>query len=410
MSGLAWAGLGLVLVGAWAGTPGLLLVGSLGLLVEGSRAVWARFGLGGLEYERHLATDRAVCGDVIALDLTVRNRKALPLAWLRAVDLVSDGVTVRERDTVPTERAGQLALANAWSLAGFERVVRHYHVLANRRGVYALGPVRLTVSDVFARSAASRELPGRARYLVRPRMVSLRMADAPRAWLGPQPARRGLLEQSQLFAGIRPYQPGDPLRSVHWPSTARTGRPQVKRYDPALQHEVLIALDIATPASDLAVGSFDDDLVEGLCVAAASLARHLLADEVACGLAVAAFTGVVRRFAYLPPGSGPRQLGRLGDLLARLSSVPSAPFEELLSGLPTVLRPGATVLVLSSRDPTRRLATERRLGRLGFAVQHVAFGPRAAEAARRARSAGVAAFVARLEPDWQTGEALEVAG
>ncbi len=410
MSDLAWAGLALAVVGAVAAAPGLLLVGLLVFLAEVARSVWRRFGLQGVEYERRLERDRAICGDVIPLDVTVRNRKLLPLSWLRAVDLASDGVVVQERALVAAEPMGSLALANSWTLGSFERVVRHYHIRAERRGTYALGPVRLSVGDVFARVAATDERDDRDVYLVRPRMLAVRANDPVRAWLGPQPSRRGLLEQSQLFAGTRPYQPGDPIRNVHWKATARTGQAQVKRYDPALQREVLLALDIATPKSDIAVWDYDDELVEGLCVAVASLARELLDQGVATGLAVAAFVGAPRRFAFLAPGTSAKQLGRLGDILARASSVPSAPFGELLSALPTVIHPGTTVLVVSSRDPLARVRPERRLESSGFPVLHVAFGPQAADDAALARRAGVHAVSASLQPDWQTSDALDLVG
>jgi uncharacterized protein (DUF58 family) len=364
----------------------------------------------GIEYERRLGTERAVCGDVIALDVTIRNRKLLPLAWVRAVDVVSDGVVVRERPLVPVDPIGSVGLANAWSLRGFERVVRHYHLLADRRGAYSIGPVRLSVSDVFARVAARDERGGSEAYLVRPRMLPVRPAEAARAWLGPRRVRHGPLEDSMLFAGTRQHQPGDPVRRIHWKATARTGRPQVKRYDPAQQREVLIALDIATPKGDVAIWDYDDDLVEGLCVAAASLARDLLAQGVACGLAVAAFVGAPRRFAYVSPGTAPAQLGQIGDLLARASSVPSAPFGELLSGIPAILRPGTTVFVVSGRDPRPRGRVERRLAASGFPVRHVAFGPRSEELAAAARGGGVAAVAARLDPDWRTSSALELVG
>lgn len=410
MSALGWASAALVAIGALVDSPGPLVVGLLGLLAEGVRAVWARFGLDGLEYERHLESDRLVCGDVVRLDLTVRNRKPLPLAWLRASDAVSGGLAVQERRLVAEDRTGDRALVNTWSVGAYERVVRHLHLVAERRGTYAIGPVRLAVGDPFAREAAAEERPGRSAYLVRPRMVQVRETAPPRAWVGPRRARRGPLEQSLLFAGVRPYQAGDPLRRVHWRATARTAQPQVKRFDPALEPDTLIALDVATPVGDLAIGAFDEDLVEGLCVAAASLARRLLADGIACGLAVAAFTGVQRRSVLLAPGTAPGQLGRLADLLARVTPVSSARFEELLASIPARVRPGTTILVLSSRDPGPRLGVERRLVAAGFPVRHVAFGPHAPAAAATARRAGLGAIVASLEPDWRTSDALAVVG
>src|SRR5512134_3163995 len=143
MTGRAALGIVLALLGSLAGAPLVVLLGLAAVLLEGIRWIWQRGGLAQVSYERRLATDRAVVGDVVPLEIEVWNRKRLPLAWLRAEDAASEGLQVRERELVPTEWFGH-ALANAWSLAPFERVVRRFHVETGRRGVHTLGPVRLT--------------------------------------------------------------------------------------------------------------------------------------------------------------------------------------------------------------------------------------------------------------------------
>ena len=62
-------------------------------------------------------------------------------------------------------------LRNAWTLAPFERVSRHFHLTAERRGVYEIGPVGLAVGDLFGREAAADTRPVIDRFLVRPRTV-----------------------------------------------------------------------------------------------------------------------------------------------------------------------------------------------------------------------------------------------
>ena len=73
--------------------------------------------------------------------MTIWNRKRLPVAWLRAEDADQPA---RHRPGAPDRRrtgTGGRALRNAWTLAPFERVTRHFHFTAERRGVYELGPV-----------------------------------------------------------------------------------------------------------------------------------------------------------------------------------------------------------------------------------------------------------------------------
>ena len=403
-------GLGLLALGAVAGAPGLMLVGVLALLVAWLRGLWARFGLRDVTYERHLGTDRAVWGDEIPLDVTVWNRKLLPLAWLRTHDFVSDGAHLRERELTRSDTPGMAFLENRWTLAWFERVVRHFHLVADRRGIYRFENVRLEVADLFATATTSEERRARQLYVVRPRSVPVRRGGPERAMLGTRRARMSLFEDPALFAGVRPYQPGDPLKRIHWKSTARTGRPVSKRFDPSRERQVVIAVDMQTLEGPHWMMVFDDDAVEGLCVAAASLARSVLADGSACGLALAAFTGTPSTITYIPPGAASAQLGRISDVLGRASSFASLPFERLLGMLARRMPSGATVVTCSARDPSAFLPAARRLAGSGFDVRHVALGGEAETWARRAREAGIPASVGRLEPDWQHSDALVLAG
>ncbi len=221
-------GIALVVVGSFLDVPAMAVFGIVLLAIEAVRQPWARRGLVGVEYARHMARRRAVVGDAIPIDIEVWNRKALPLAWIRADDEAGPGVVIRERELAEPEGGeGQAGATfrNAWTLAPYERVVRHYHVVAERRGTYRLGPASIEVGDLFARSAAAREVPSVDRWLVRPRSVPVRADDRERHWGGDLSARRGLTDDPTRYAGIRTYQPGDPLRVVHWKAVARLGYP-----------------------------------------------------------------------------------------------------------------------------------------------------------------------------------------
>src|SRR5204863_7769208 len=60
----------------------------------------------------------------------------------------------------------------------------------------------------------------------------------------PSPALR-MFEQAERFAGVRPYQPGDPLNRIHWKLTGHAGELQVKLYEPSRAADVLLAMDLS---------------------------------------------------------------------------------------------------------------------------------------------------------------------
>lgn len=400
-------GFGLLLAGSFLGVPVAVVLGIVVLLFEAVRQPWSRRGLADVHYTRRLARDRLEWGDETTLTVSIWNRRRIPLAWLRADDAASTGVVVSERPLV-LSGSGDRVLRNVWTLAPFERVIREFHVRADRRGVFELGPVTLGVGDLFAREAATEERELVDHFLVRPRTVAAPVLLDEDRLGGEDRALAGLAEDPSRFAGIREYAPGDPIRRIHVRASARLGRPVVKRFEPSRDREVLIALDVQTtpgPAWDV---DYDADVVEALYVTAASLARSLLGARAAVGLTASGYSGVESRYAHLAVSSAPGQTERLLDLLARLSSHPSAPFERLLGIVARTVRPRTTVIVLTTRDPSRFVAHLRGIQRTGATVMVVTCGPDGPADAHRARAAGLAARSVRLDGPWRTAEHLAV--
>jgi uncharacterized protein (DUF58 family) len=407
-----WSGLGLlmILVGAAVGAPGLLLIGGLTLLSRWLTTLWSRYGLHGIRFDRHLGSDRAVWGDEVPLDVEIWNGKLLPVPLVAVDDYVTDTLSVVGRKLAASDRPGQGSLQNAWSLLWYERVVRHLVIDARRRGVFTFGPVRLTVSDLFERGTNSedRELP--AQLLVRPRTVPVRALEGARAPLGTTRSRASLFTDPSHFAGVRAYQPGDPPRRIHWRATARIGTPVSRRHEPVNERQVLIAVDLQTVPGPHWLMLFDDEQVESLCVAAASLSRRILREGSASGLLLGTQLAGGRRWAYVPPSSAKGQLGRIEDVLARVQPIVSLPFEQLLGVVPRRLAPGGTLVVLGARDPEPYLPVLRRLARSGYAVRHLGMGDDREAFRAAAAMAGLDAGTADLSPGWREADALVLAG
>lgn len=408
-----WVGLALAIavVGAAASAPGLLLIATVTLAYGLLTRLWTRYGLRDVEYRRTLGASRAVVGDTVPLDVRIWNRKPLPLPWVSADDLVTDGIVIRERPQLDrdAEVVGRRHLENAWSLAWYERVVRHFHVEAERRGFFEFGPVRLLVRDIIGREAAASEVEMPARLVVAPRSVPVHAAGRDLAPIGDRRARRGLFHDPALFGGVRPFQPGDSLRRVHWRATARLGTPVSKRFEPARGREVLIAIDVQTIEGPHWEMTYDDDAFEGLCVAAGSMARALLQAGISCGLAAASFTGTTQRTAFLAPSASTGQGNRVADLLARIGPVSSSPYEQLLTWLTRRVTPGTTILALTARNPRSWLPVLGRLGASGYDVEVVVMGPDAEAATAIVRRSGMRARRATLRPNWRRARALQLA-
>ena len=139
--------------------------------------------------------------------------------------------------------------------------------------------------------------------------------------------RRG---QGPDYLGIREYRPGDSMRHVHWPSTARTGTVMVREFEEEQTRRLAIVLDASDDAGEVWTP------LDRACAAAASVAF------------AAAAQGHGARLVAGTEG-GPEVLSRVDadELLRHLASVTpeGPPFAELLASLDPELR-GVETLVL----------------------------------------------------------------
>jgi uncharacterized protein (DUF58 family) len=239
---------------------------------------------------------------------------------------------------------------------------------------------------------------------VGPRTLAVRDAGTARAPIGERRARTGLVHDPALFGGVRPFQPGDPIRRIHWRATARLGRPVSRRFEPARSRHVILVLDIQTVPGPVWEMAWDPDAFEGLCVATASLARLELAQGASVGLAAAGFSGTAQRLAFLPARAGSGQLPRITDLLARLDPISSGTLGGLLTWLTRRVPAGASVVILTARADHETAPVLRRLAASGFGVDVLVLGAadQAADRARALRGAGIRTRAMTLDPDWST--------
>jgi uncharacterized protein (DUF58 family) len=112
------------------------------------------------------------------------------------------------------------------------------------------------------------------------------------------------------FDEVRPYTPGDDVRSIDWNVTARTGTPYIKRYVEERELTVMLVVDASASGDFGSVGQFKRELAAELA-AVLSFAATTNNDKV--GLLI--FTDRVE--LLVPPRKGRRHVLRLvRELLA----------------------------------------------------------------------------------------------
>ena len=226
---------------AWGQAVVLLWAAAIGgLAVAGT--FWSRAALGGVVVESEFEPPRAFVGEDVTLRVKISNTKRMPLPIVRLLVRYPPGL-LPEDTPDPTALRGH---KRRLSLGGRSEVELRLPVVAPTRGEFWLESVDVEVSDPFDLAPVRLEAAPERPLLVMPApRTGIPLRIVRRLPFGaPAPAVR-LFEDREHFAGVRDYEPGDPMHHVHWRVSAHAGRLQTKRFEPTRSAEVLFAVDVS---------------------------------------------------------------------------------------------------------------------------------------------------------------------
>lgn len=365
-------GLLLLLLLALAARQELLaLVCALVLLTAGLALVWNRWALARVSYERELGQLRAFPGDEVELVLRIENRKPLPLTMLDVRDKIPAGVEVLG-PKIYADRDGKHVLQRATSMRWYEGITWRYRVRCDRRGSYRFGPATLAAGDPFGFYQSFKDVPHHTSLVVYPRPLPLDELRLPsRHPLGQLRARQ-LVADPLRTIGVRDYHPDDPIKDIHWSATARTGTLQTRVYETTTTRELALFLDL--DSFEQYWQGIDEQQVERLISATATIVQTGLADGYAVGLYVNGSPAQFEQLVRLPPGRSPAQLERIMDTLARLTPISVTSIAHVLRVSSGDVPWGTTLLLLSGIAPAATCAALARLSGRGRSVAWLYLG------------------------------------
>lgn len=351
-----------------------LTLSAAGIL--GVAYLWRERALVNVVYRRKLPYRRGFPGETLDLTLEIENRKLLPVSWLRAQDSWPRAIAPLDEQTLaPSHIPDQGFLTNLFSLRWFERARRRYQLKLRQRGIYAVGPARLTSGDLFGMYEREQEHGPQDVITVFPELLPLgELGFPPEDPLGELRSRRRLFDDPQRPVGIREYHPEDSMRKVHWPATARTGRLQVKVHQPTSGQVLMACLNVST--FERTWQGVDSAVLEHMVRFAASLITQGIEDGHRVGIMA---NGCIARSDQpfrIAPGRTPGHLALLLEALAGVNPVVTTQFERYLMREAPRIPFGATLVVLTSVLPVELQETllvlkrhERRIVVISFAKQ-----------------------------------------
>lgn len=158
--------------------------------------------------------------------------------------------------------------------------------------------------------------------------------------------------EGSAFRGLRPYRRGDPLKDVHWRTSARTGRLMVCEYERRLTARYYVYLDLDSSKAD---GPRPGANLEEAVRLAATLGRQLQTENVLAQILV-----VGSDDGPAPPVFTAADAGRMLRFLGETPWGPTGGLLRLVErSLPAVEPDSFLVFVLPDLDEAAAAAVER---------------------------------------------------
>lgn len=376
------------------------------LVVLVASALWTLFSLWKVGLRRSTRTMRKQVGEVFSENYIIDNRSLLPKVWLKVTD--KSALMSGTGSKVITGLSGK----KSWNYVAF--------TLLNKRGWFTLGPTQVESGDIFGLFLFLKTYDTNLRLLVIPYMVDIQFFLAPFGILpGGHAKQEKTLEVTPYAAGVREYVPGDPLKRIHWPSSARKQLLIVKEFERDPMAEVWIFLDSRKSVHILSdetgltnvhpiwwvrsrkMFKLPPDTAEYTISIGASIAKYYISQKREVGLVSAG-----QSYTVLPAERGERQLGKILETLAVLEPEGDLPLWALVNSQIAQLARGSTVLLITPATDEKILTLTMELIHRGLIpvlilIDQLSFGGlhRADDIASQLSSHGVITIVIREGDD-----------
>lgn len=381
----------LVLIGMLFGASLWVLAGLAAGIMIAANAFLAKVWSTSTIAIRNAGDLEVAIGASVPVEIVLTNRSRVPVMWMLVEDLLPRWATIHDPPALQVE-GDRVQVMLLW---GDETRTLNYEITCNRRGYFQVGPTIMETGDLMGLYRRYR-VGNEPQYVtVLPNVVPLTAYEiGSRRPIGEIRMRENVMDDPTRLRGIRQWQPGDPMRSVHWSATARTGTLHSKVYEPSSIIGATLVLDLhvsttpqehepkrsdlaVTAAASIAAALHDANEPVGLATNGRDAADRVrregwVGDHRVRGAATEAASMLSEsdrlRPVLLPPARGPLHMRDILRNLARLERTDGLTFAELLVECESQLSSETTLLIILQQCTAATIGMLIGLAQRGRAV------------------------------------------
>ncbi|MDE6740628.1 MAG: DUF58 domain-containing protein [Lachnospiraceae bacterium] len=295
---------------------GLLLLTSLWNLYYAKH--WAANLVVSLDFLQNCA----YTGERVEMTEQIENRKKMMLPILEVGFHMDKNLSFHDCEN--TSVSDFTYKRDIFALLGRQRVIRKLSLDCRKRGYYRIDKSYLTTFSMLHRRRLSVECPASTElYVYAARTDVSDILVACERLMGSLQCAKRLYEDPFAFSSIREYTVTDPMNTINWKASARTGELMVNTFESTLTEKVMIYLDM----EDSGILKYEHLTEESVSVAA-SLTQKLIGRGMEVGLCI----NNQSSFTYIEPSTGRKHLTDIERTLSCCKSEGNVlPFTTLLA-------------------------------------------------------------------------------
>ena len=215
----------------------------LAILASVELFIYRKHALDDLSLDVHFSTDLAQFGEIIEVIETAQNNKRMPLPFLLLK--FESPVSLKFLDMTNTTMSDLLYREDMLTMKPFSRHTRRIKAQCIKRGYYSFVRVNITTSDILLMEKLTKEFDNSSNITILPEVVNVdELRSLMSITFSDVQQRRTLLTDPFAFSGIREYQPWDPMKSINWTATARSGDFMVNQNASTSMRQVTILMNL----------------------------------------------------------------------------------------------------------------------------------------------------------------------
>lgn len=291
----------------------LLMIAGAGVVYLVIQLVYRKVWNKNLSADISFSADNVVAGEYIELVEVVTNKKRMPLPYIHLKFQVDRSLVFGDGNE-NSQVTDKTYRNDIFSLLMYQRITRRIPLLCSKRGVYTIDKLDMISTGIFMNEVLLVNSPVNKEIVVYPAVADVDMLEVIFSRLmGDIERSKYLYEDPFVFRGIRDYTPNDPMNTINWKASARTGSFMVNQFNETMCQEVCILLDVENEGMIKR-----DDLSEISISIAAGLSQMLVEKGISVSVITNGADYVSGEHISTEVATGPAHLKVINTALARI--------------------------------------------------------------------------------------------